>query len=430
MKALRIIPVIVTALLLLTVPAPAQWPPTVSTGDKITAAAWNEIISALQTWGGDVDANTNALTNLDHVELVPRILPTTPATGTLLSDSADGNKLKFYDGSSWVTFTTPAGSTGQYQYNSGAGLAGGLLYDTGTLIGIGGTTSAYPALKRSGNGLQIKYADDSGFGSLTAGVITSYATDSRFVSYETDAPANEKYWLWVASAGDWLLRLLDDTYANGVTALSFTRNATTPYQATFYTERTGFYNALPTVDFYENDAGVDNKYWRFYVNNQYFNFQILNDSYGGAQNIFSIGRTGATPGGFSFYTKIQSNRTFPNIEWYETDAPTDEKYWRSVMAAGQWRLETVNDAYNTARSAYIIDRSGIDPLNHQFYIGSSIQVIISGSGLKIYDTGTKPTCSSSIRGYIWRDEGGAGVADTVEICVKLADGSYVWKTMI
>jgi len=72
-------------------------------------------------------------------------------------------------------------------------------------------------------------------------------------------------------------------------------------------------------------------------------------------------------------------------------------------------------------------------------LGSSGQtmVIDSGSNLKfgsvadvaIQTTGTRPTASSDLRGKIWLEQGGAGVADVLSICVKDASDNYVWKTI-
>ena len=46
------------------------------------------------------------------------------------------------------------------------------------------------------------------------------------------------------------------------------------------------------------------------------------------------------------------------------------------------------------------------------------------------DTGTKPTCAAGIRGSVWYDAGGAGVADTFEVCAKQAAGdSYAWRVL-
>jgi hypothetical protein len=50
--------------------------------------------------------------------------------------------------------------------------------------------------------------------------------------------------------------------------------------------------------------------------------------------------------------------------------------------------------------------------------------------VSIIDTGTKPTCDSARRGSIWYDQGGAGVADTFEVCAKQAAGdTYAWRAL-
>lgn len=62
--------------------------------------------------------------------------------------------------------------------------------------------------------------------------------------------------------------------------------------------------------------------------------------------------------------------------------------------------------------------------------GSTVAFTVSTSGVDLADQGTKPTCDSSTRGNIWLDEGGAGVADTVEICTKDSGDAYAWRSMI
>jgi hypothetical protein len=46
----------------------------------------------------------------------------------------------------------------------------------------------------------------------------------------------------------------------------------------------------------------------------------------------------------------------------------------------------------------------------------------------IADGGTKPTCDAARRGSFWYDAGGAGVADTFEICSKSAADAYAWRS--
>jgi len=57
----------------------------------------------------------------------------------------------------------------------------------------------------------------------------------------------------------------------------------------------------------------------------------------------------------------------------------------------------------------------------------------AGSGeagaVAIADGGTKPTCDAARRGSIWYDAGGAGVADTFEVCAKAAADTYAWRAL-
>jgi hypothetical protein len=57
--------------------------------------------------------------------------------------------------------------------------------------------------------------------------------------------------------------------------------------------------------------------------------------------------------------------------------------------------------------------------------GAAATLVVTG-GLIFGDPGTKPTCDASIRGKTHTDYGGAGVADTHEICLKDSGDSYAW----
>lgn len=46
----------------------------------------------------------------------------------------------------------------------------------------------------------------------------------------------------------------------------------------------------------------------------------------------------------------------------------------------------------------------------------------------IGDGGAKPACDATTRGSFWYDAGGAGVADTFEICSKSAADAYAWRS--
>ena len=49
--------------------------------------------------------------------------------------------------------------------------------------------------------------------------------------------------------------------------------------------------------------------------------------------------------------------------------------------------------------------------------------------IRLIDQGSKPTCDATTRGTIWRDDGGTGVADTIEVCAKNSSNTYAWYAM-
>lgn len=62
---------------------------------------------------------------------------------------------------------------------------------------------------------------------------------------------------------------------------------------------------------------------------------------------------------------------------------------------------------------------------------STARVCISvEGGLRVNaSNAAKPTCSATYRGQIWFAEGGAGVADTFEVCSKDAADNYAWAAL-
>ena len=50
-------------------------------------------------------------------------------------------------------------------------------------------------------------------------------------------------------------------------------------------------------------------------------------------------------------------------------------------------------------------------------------------GMRLNTATAKPTCAVGIRGTFWVVQGGAGVADTVEACLKSAADTYSWVTL-
>jgi len=232
----------------------------------------------------------------------------------------------------------------------------------GTMLRFGGTSSSYPALKRNGTAIDVRLADDSGYAGLEQDHAVYHSTVPRITYYDTNADTDEKYWNLVADQGALRLWLLDDSYANQEAMLYFDRGGTTPGVGVFYGLR-----------FELQDAG-------------------------------------------------------PAYTTNETDAGTDEKRWRIYANGGKLYIQTTNDAYTASSDALIIDRSGNSATNFVVTTAPSNgnAMAVNSSGLKIYDMGTKPTCGASTRGYIWREEGGAGVADKLEVCAKNSSDTYAW----
>jgi hypothetical protein len=55
--------------------------------------------------------------------------------------------------------------------------------------------------------------------------------------------------------------------------------------------------------------------------------------------------------------------------------------------------------------------------------------VYGGLDLDSATGGTKPTCDSAVRGWLWYTEGGTGVADAVEVCRKSAADTYAWAAI-
>lgn len=61
-------------------------------------------------------------------------------------------------------------------------------------------------------------------------------------------------------------------------------------------------------------------------------------------------------------------------------------------------------------------------------LASSDRLLVNGP-IRLTDGGTAPTCSSTYRGLIWHEFGGAGVKDTVQVCAKDASDTYAYRTI-
>ena len=109
----------------------------------------------------------------------------------------------------------------------------------------------------------------------------------------------------------------------------------------------------------------------------------------------------------------------PILWYFETGQAVDEGGWAAYVDGKQYRLATVNNANTVAVNAFTIDRG----------TGTAITSLNMIAAFNIEDAGSKPTCDSSKRGWLWMDDSGAGVKDTEEVCAKDAADAYAWRVI-
>ena len=93
------------------------------------------------------------------------------------------------------------------------------------------------------------------------------------------------------------------------------------------------------------------------------------------------------------------------------------------------------DAY-----AFVIGTSSAHPF--EVYTNGSRRIVVQSSGdievktpftadagARVNTNTTQPGCDSGHRGTIWVVQGGSGVADVPQICIKDASDTYVWKSV-
>ncbi len=94
----------------------------------------------------------------------------------------------------------------------------------------------------------------------------------------------------------------------------------------------------------------------------------------------------------------------------------------STTTAFSGALRYVVGASGTGRVGIFVGDNAGNALTERF-------AITSEGVCRFLDSGAKPTASAAIRGGIWYDAGGAGVADTFEVCRKDAADAYAWVSL-
>ena len=62
-------------------------------------------------------------------------------------------------------------------------------------------------------------------------------------------------------------------------------------------------------------------------------------------------------------------------------------------------------------------------------VSSPGQTLEVNGGIRINTTTSKPTCASAQRGTFWVTQGGAGVADSAQVCAKDSSDVYSWRSI-
>jgi hypothetical protein len=110
----------------------------------------------------------------------------------------------------------------------------------------------------------------------------------------------------------------------------------------------------------------------------------------------------------------------------QMNAIADSASWSATSYPAAFTFSTAE-----ATSLYAVERLRISS-NGNIGIGVSApaQKLEVNGGFRLNTTTAKPaTCNSSTRGVIWLTQGGASVADTLEVCLKDASGNYAWTRL-
>jgi hypothetical protein len=135
-------------------------------------------------------------------------------------------------------------------------------------------------------------------------------------------------------------------------------------------------------------------------------------------------------GGF-LGTKVRAQ---DGIIYFDVDGSTVGAFTPTLMSFGGLRLSIGEGSVSQAGVYFFTDENtgfwhpGFEQIG--VAVDGVNRFMFTTSGPDFVDPGTKPTCDSSKRGIVFLNEGGAGVADTFEVCSKDAADVYAWRTLI
>jgi hypothetical protein len=179
-----------------------------------------------------------------------------------------------------------------------------------------------------------------------AGDIGITNTTPRFIIYDSDAGANEKYSVITAGSGEFQINLYNDAFSSFNTAFQIRRTGSTvddiyfgaPLDVTGGGTFAGTVTA-PIVSSTNLTGILTNA-------NAYLHSLWVS-------NIFMA------PGGNGLWI----TNTGPTISLYESDAPTDEKMWKLIAANGDLTLQTRSDSGLGSTTIFTIERDSFSTVN-------------------------------------------------------------------
>ena len=126
-------------------------------------------------------------------------------------------------------------------------------------------------------------------------------------------------------------------------------------------------------------------------------------------------------------TSISLNADTPSIDLQVEDGSDDVV--TIGVNVGSVEIIVDNEGSTTDGASLLLDDS-VAQLAALGYTSSDVTVGATvDRGVRIETSASKPTCDSSNRGYMWRTEGGASVADTFEVCLKDSSDVYAWVAL-
>lgn len=144
----------------------------------------------------------------------------------------------------------------------------------------------------------------------------------------------------------------------------------------------------------------------------------------------AVGEVRCTTGTFGAnYGETITGTSISGFQWYDAGTLANGAY--SNISGTRLVRAGVNVFHADATSVTLTKVTGgsvveADATSTRLLFGSVTYLAVDASGVDFVDGGTKPTCNSAARGRVWLDEGGAGVADTFEACMKSAADTYAW----